>query len=243
MDIGKSVSYIFEDDGWPTKLGLGALIMFVPVLNFAAIGYEVKVVRSVMQDEPRPLPTWNDLGGLFMDGLWLALARWVFALPIGLAMCLPLTFFPLLITSQTEREMEQRLPFFFLICGVVFLVVMFLSLILGLISPAMTAQYVRQGTFGACFNLGAMLEFVRNNTAAYFTVWGVTLVAGLVLGAVIGPVGVILNFIPCVGSLAYLGLYGVGLFGVLLVTGHLEGQLLRADLARTSAAGAAPLTN
>jgi hypothetical protein len=233
MDIGRSLTFLLDDDAWPTKLGLGALIMFVPVLNFAAVGYEVRLIRNVLRDEPRPLPTWNDLGDLFMDGLWLALARLVYTLPmIGLFFCLPLAFLPLVVGAENERDVEQRLLIFFLIGGGVVLMVMVYAFVFGLISPAVTVQYVRQGGLGACFNWGAMLAFVRNNLGAYLVVWAMTLAAGFVLGAVIGPIGVVLNFVPCVGWLAYLALYGAGMFSVLLITGHLVGQLIRADAAR-----------
>ena len=38
MDIGKSFSYPFEDKEWISKLGLGAVITIVPVLNLAWSG-------------------------------------------------------------------------------------------------------------------------------------------------------------------------------------------------------------
>jgi len=52
MNIGKSFSFMFEDKQWVSKLGLGALITFIPILNFAWTGYMVGVIRNVMNNDP-----------------------------------------------------------------------------------------------------------------------------------------------------------------------------------------------
>ena len=51
MDIGKVFSYQFEDRQWITKLGLGALISLVPILNVAITGYMVGIIRNVAAHE------------------------------------------------------------------------------------------------------------------------------------------------------------------------------------------------
>ncbi len=56
MKIGEAFSFQFEDIQWPTKLGIGALISLVPILNFAVVGYEVGIVRNVAAGVQEPLP-------------------------------------------------------------------------------------------------------------------------------------------------------------------------------------------
>ena len=69
MDIGKSFSFAFEDKQWLSKLGLGAVIAMVPILNFAWSGYMVEIIRNVMKNVQEPLPNWDDIGKKFSEGL------------------------------------------------------------------------------------------------------------------------------------------------------------------------------
>src|SRR5687767_7694343 len=82
MDAAKSFSFPFEDPDWLSKLGLGALISMIPILNFAWTGYLVDIIRSVMNNDGDVLSTWDDLGKKFNEGLILFGAWIVYASPI-----------------------------------------------------------------------------------------------------------------------------------------------------------------
>ena len=82
MDIGKSFSYQFEDKQWISKLGLGAVISLVPILNFAMSGYIVDILRNVENNVAKPLPNWDDLSKKFSDGLILFAAGLIYAAPL-----------------------------------------------------------------------------------------------------------------------------------------------------------------
>lgn len=69
MDISKPFSFAFGDNQWVNKLGLGALITLIPVLNFAWTGYMVELMRNVMKDAPQLLPSRDDLSRKFNEGL------------------------------------------------------------------------------------------------------------------------------------------------------------------------------
>ena len=102
----------------------------------------------------------------------------------------------------------------------------------GLITPAITAQYARHGTFAACFRFGEMVQLVRDNLSAYLLLWIGVQVCTWVVFPVVFAVGTVANFIPCVGAFVYMLLLGAAIFAVWLVSGHLTGQLLQADAAR-----------
>ena len=91
MDIGKSFSFPFEDKEWISKLGLGIVITLVPILSFAWSGYMVGIIRNVMNNVTEPLPSWDDLGKKFTDGLILFAAGLIYALPALILLCLPLS--------------------------------------------------------------------------------------------------------------------------------------------------------
>jgi hypothetical protein len=244
MDMGKSISYLFEDEDWLSKIGIGALIMFVPILNFAGIGYEAQVIRNVARGEARPLPQWNDLGALFMDGLWLWLARFIYGLPLLFLFFCPFALIvPLIATAQNDEDMTVRLPFVFLICGGSFLLIMTYALVVGLFSPAVTALYIRRGAFAACFDFPAIARFIRDNFGDYLTAWLGALAVGLLLNVIASPVLVFVGFIPCLGQIVYFLLLGGMVMTVLLVSGHLVGQLLQADAARSGGLAAPPRLN
>ena len=75
----------------------------MPILNFAWSGYMVGIIRNVMNNVAEPLPTWDDLGKKFMDGLILFAAGFIYALPMLILFCLPLSimaFSGLLVRKQ-----------------------------------------------------------------------------------------------------------------------------------------------
>lgn len=72
MDVAKAFTYFAEDERWMGKLVIGVLVSLVSILilpGFLLSGYMVGITRNVMNGEKRPLPEWEDLGTLFMDGL------------------------------------------------------------------------------------------------------------------------------------------------------------------------------
>ena len=82
MDFNKVFSYQFEDKQWISKLGLGAVISIVPILNFAISGYIVGIIRNVIAGSAELLPNWDDLDKKFSDGLILFGVGVVYALPL-----------------------------------------------------------------------------------------------------------------------------------------------------------------
>ena len=65
MDIGKAFSYVFEDEQWISKVLIGGLLIWIPIVNFAVFGYMIKVAQNVAQGNPRPLPEWGEFGDHF----------------------------------------------------------------------------------------------------------------------------------------------------------------------------------
>jgi|SRR3990172_5033683 len=238
IDIGKAFTHLFEDVDWLTKTAIGACLSLVPVLGFTVIGYELRVIRNVSKGESRPMPTWDDFGAMFMDGLQLGLARLLLALPAIALFFVPLFalfFFPVIGSiiaegsARTSAEAERIASLAFGIgmlaatvcCGGGFLY----SLALGFVYPAMTANFTRHGAFAACFNFPEILAFIRRNGTNYLTVW----VAGLLAGVVYSTVFSVLYVIPCIGPLLALPLSLVGLFWIYMVTGHAVGQAMALD--------------
>jgi hypothetical protein len=227
MDIGKSITFVAEDEKWLEKLGIGALIAAVPILNFAWTGFMVDVMRNVAAGEARPLPGWSDLGEKFVRGLVVSIAGLIYALPAILAGCLlsVLAFVPLFAAGgQGNNDFGQEMALGS--AGVLIALGCCLGLyglLLSFIFPAVFINYSRKGTFGSCFQLGEIMRLITANLGEFVTAWVVTLAAGLLVGLALGAAGMLVGWIPCVGWViawalgavagAYLGAVYAHLFG------------------------------
>jgi hypothetical protein len=228
MDIEKSFTFPFEDREWPSKLGLGALISMVPILNFAWSGYLVGILRNVMKNDPQPLPTWDNLGNKFSEGLILFGAGLVYAFPMLVALCLPLGITAAsgsLSGSSNMQELSQRLAeaggilFFCLMC--VFLLYGFA---LSILYPAILVMFAGEGTFASCFKLREAFALIRKNAGPFFTAWALSLAASLGAGLLVGFVNMVVGFVPCIGWIIGLALsMGSGVYAT-AVYAHLFGQ-------------------
>lgn len=236
MNLSQAFSFPFSDEQWASKLGLGTLISLCPILNFASLGYELETMRRVSADDPQPLPDWDQLSRFFNDGLWLVLARLVYGLPATLlGGCLFVTFMgglgTVLSLAQTDQAAQIGLGTLAILCCSILAALWLYQLFFGLLAPAVTLQYFRQRSFGACFNFGAIWRFISHNLSGYLTLW-LSIVVFQLVGTLI-VIGVVLgvSLIPCVGafiSLLYPFLLGGLVFYTQIFSGHLLGQLLRA---------------
>jgi hypothetical protein len=226
MDIGKSITFVTEDEKWLEKLGIGALVAAVPILNFAWTGFMVDVMRNVAAGEARPLPGWSDLGEKFVRGLVVTIAGLIYALPAILVGCLlaGLSFVPLFAAGQggSDFSEEMALGSTGLLIALGCCLGLF-GLLLSFIFPAVFINYSRKGTFGSCFQLGEIIRLITANLGEFVTAWVVTVAAGFLVGLVIGAAGMLVGWIPCIGWIilwamsaiagAYLGVVYAHLFG------------------------------
>lgn len=60
---------IAEDKRWIPKVLIGGLLMFIPVVNFFALGYLSRYAGRMMESGKVELPEWDEWGRLFMGGL------------------------------------------------------------------------------------------------------------------------------------------------------------------------------
>jgi hypothetical protein len=228
VDIGKSFSFPFEDKEWLSKLGLGAVISLVPILNFAWSGYMVGIIRNVMNNVAEPLPTWDNLDKKFSDGLILFGAGIIYVLPILIALCLPLsvmTFSGFLSGNSDMQNIARTFEeaggvlFFGLLC-----VFTLYGVALSIIYPAILVIFSREGTFASCFKFREVFGLISKNATSFFTAWALSLVASLGVGLVIGIVNAIIGWIPCIGWIASILLsFGSGIY-ISTVYAHLFGQ-------------------
>lgn len=223
MDVGKSLTYITEDERWVSKVIILLIVGFfawliIPI--FFLIGYAIAITRNVRNGVEKPLPEWEDWGKLFMDGAYIFIAQFVYTLPFLIIMCLGiLASGGLGAVGANEDVMAAVMGTTGLIIGCLGLIWM---IALVFISPAIIIQYVLQNDdFGSCFRFGDVFGIARDAVADILIVMLVTMGIGLGVSVVLG----ILQIIPCIGQI--LGL----VIGLLMspyltaVSGHLYGQI------------------
>ena len=228
MNIQKALTYPFEDKQWTGKIGIGVLISIVPILNFAWLGYILELMRQVIKGNPLPMPDWNNLGKKFMDGLFLFLAGFVYALPVILLIGIPLTVMivPAILAGNSNNQSiasaiatAGSMVAMCLTC-----VFLLYALALSVLFPAIYVEYAAKGTFASCFNFKDIFVQIGKNTGVYFTAWGVYL--GVAIGASLvgGIIGGLLGWIPCLGQLIAVVVGVASGIYALLVFAHLFGQ-------------------
>jgi len=223
MDFGRAFTFVREDERWTTKIGIGAAIMFLSFLLFGIptillIGYQLAVMRRVMEGKDLPLPEWDDWGKLFMDGLYLVIAIFVYTLPLWLLFCIGFGVSILPALGAGNEDVAAALGGVAALTWVVMMCLFFILAIgLALVVPGIYIQYIRTNEFASLFRIGEVFGIVRNNIGDIL----LTIVAVIGANLVIQMVSSILSWtciIPIIIALA-------GPVWINISMGHLYGQI------------------
>ncbi len=229
MDIGKAFTYIAEDDNWVSKLGVGALLSMVPIVNFAAFGYQVQIARNVREGVERPLPTWDDFGSYLLDGLRFMAVIFILMLPMLLlygliiAVTIGLAFAS---ESGTFDASDPASGVFLMIMSLSTICIMPYTLIIWVAYPMFFIQLARRGSVKACFDLREMWSLVKAQPANYLVVLAVMFGLSMVISMLLTPVFLAAVFIPCIGFIITMIASGAMTILVGAVSGHLVGQFI-----------------
>src|SRR5262249_30779361 len=130
-------------------------------------GYWLRVIARVGRGETRPLPDWDDLGGLFMDGL-KAIGLYLVCL---LALLLPLGGLrraPGLVAGGLSKGSEGAAAS---VAGLgvlgLYCAFFLMMLILLVYLPAVFVRLALSGRFGVGFEFGENLAFIKRNLGNY----------------------------------------------------------------------------
>jgi hypothetical protein len=220
VDIGKAYLFVKDEEGWIGKIAIGAIIMlfsFLIIPIFLLVGYQIAVARNVLNGEEHPMPAWDDWGQLFMDGIVVSIAQFIYALPVVLlSLCSWLVFLVPAVGAGNDLEAllasGATIGFLAAMC-----VIILLSLALAFLVPALYVQYVRTGDFGSMFRFGEVFELARQNLADILLTILANIGAGLVLGVLI----TIASITICGGII----LSFAGPVWLMVATAHLYGQI------------------
>jgi MFS family permease len=224
MDYGKAFSYIFNDKNWIGVIliggGLGLLGLFlvwtliVPLLVGALFyGYMMQLIRDVRYNPDAHLPEWTDWGKKLADGFKLIIVQFIWGLPI-LLLSMPILFFVVLLMIYPDSTVLSVLTA--LTSFVMSILILVYGILLIFLLPAVTVNLAVQEDFSAGLDVSTIFHIVKSHFLDILLI--VILLA--IVGFAANWVGTLIFFIGVV----FTG------FWVMLVKGHLYGQLARLAL-------------
>jgi Protein of unknown function (DUF4013) len=201
IDFAKCFTFAVEDPDWIKKMlfgGLFSLLCMLIVGIFFVAGYWVRFFRRVVAGDARPLPEWDDFGGIFNDGLkvvgvyftyvagmvvvFLALGCAVGLLGAGIGS----------LSRSSEGAGSAAAALGGLGMAAAYGIIMVLAFALAIFMPAVMVRVILKDSFGEAFAFREHLAFIKANVANYGLSLVVYLVANFAsqFGALLCCVGV-----------------------------------------------------
>ncbi len=227
IDIGRAIQHPFQDQNWLTKLGIGALVNAIPILNFAGYGYMLEHLRNTEKGLDVPMPEWGDsFGDKFVEGLKYIVVIFIYSLPIILLSCV----FTVLagglaaVTDGNSNASDAAGAGIGVLSLALTCLVFLYALGLTVLLPAITMMYARTRNIAACLRVGEVFGFVRKNTGDYLIIFLVLIGVNLALSAIAGVLAV-----TVIGLCLAIPLTIVSLPYFNVLAGHLCGQYVRGE--------------
>jgi hypothetical protein len=172
IDFARTFTFVGEDPDWLKKLLIGgafglacAVLVGIPFV----LGYFSRTLRNVATGASPALPEWDDLGGLFEEGLRLTAVYFVHVLGMivvlgaaGAALVLPM-----LAASSASKPSDALAALGALGIAALYAVILALSLVVAVYLPAALLRSALRGSVGDAFAWRENLAFIKANLANY----------------------------------------------------------------------------
>ncbi len=176
IDFAQCLRFVIKDPEWIKKVLIGGLFTLLSCLivgAFFVAGYWARLVKRVAAGEARPLPDWDDLGGIFGDGLRIVGLYFIYTLGAGLIVGIPAGAGVLLLISAgaAAGRSEDAGGAVAALGGLgltgLYALFLILMLALSLYLPAAFVRVILKDDFGAGFAFRETLAFIRANLGNY----------------------------------------------------------------------------
>jgi hypothetical protein len=191
LDFGRALAFVFQDPNWVSKILMGSLFTILSVFLVGGIfiaGYAMRLIRRAARGEPYPLPEWDDLGGMFMEGLTAIGAYLAHLVPVVVAI---LVFvLPDALLGNRNGEPSPAAAILVIPLGLIGAVLV-IALLFYL--PSAFTRLALEGRFGAAFDFQSNWDFIKRNLSNYLLAIVVLLVANFIsqFGILLFCIGII----------------------------------------------------
>jgi hypothetical protein len=211
MDISRSFSYPTEDQDWLTKVALGGLLSWIPIVGqFYLYGYALETLQNIIAGREVPLPeVVEDFGGKLLKGLMIAVINFIYALPliviIGGAQAA--NFAPLMAENASEEAFTAITTVLTIVSVCFGCLALIYGILMSLVIPFAWSKYAESEQFSDAFKLGEIWELLKNNIGPAFIVTVISGLAGfiaLLAGSLLCGVGLIVTMFYAQLIIAFL---------------------------------------
>jgi hypothetical protein len=185
LDFGRSFTFTTEDPDWLKKVLIGgaftlacSALVGVPFV----LGYVARVLRRAAAGAPAPLPEWDDLGGIFREGLRqtaVYLVHMLGVMAVGM-LCFGVMLLPVLLSGGRRDPMDALGPAGALLLMALYALILIVALATAVYLPAAMVRAALADSVAAGLEWRHNLEFIRANLANYALALVSYLVAGFV---------------------------------------------------------------
>ncbi|NLV74949.1 MAG: DUF4013 domain-containing protein [Chloroflexi bacterium] len=193
-NVKEVLAFPFKDPRWLTKFLIALLVMLagfiVPILpGFLLVGYAARITRRITNgDGVAALPEWDNWGDMFMDGLRLSVARFIYSLPVILLLIVSMGFIfvpTMMMGAMDDPNFDGGAAMFMMLSYFVSIGIMvFLGSLLELFVAPMSAHVVASRKLGAAFEFKTWWSILKANLAGFVLVFVIVLGIGQIAGLI-----------------------------------------------------------
>lgn len=165
LDLGRCFAFFFRDPDWVRKLLIGSLFTVLAVFlvgSFFLAGYMIRLIRGAAGGETHPLPEWDDLSGIFMDGLYAIAAYLMYLLPV-----IVLSIVLAVVVGAANFGEGEPSPLVALVAVVWWMIVALIMLAILVFVPAAMVRLALKGTIRSAFDFEKIFDFIKRNIGNY----------------------------------------------------------------------------
>ena len=210
MNFGLAFSYIFEDTDWIKKVGIAAAVMLIPLVGPIILGgWGLEITRRIINDDPTPLPGWEDFSGYISKGFQVFVVGLAYFLPLILVVVCGQTaaIVPAAMVGENNPDVAGGLITVIMLCISCFAIIF--GLAAAVLMPAAIGNLAATGELGAAFRFNEIFGLVRAAIGPYILS---VLLVGLA-ASLLSPVGALLCGIGTLITSAYISAVSSHLYG------------------------------
>lgn len=163
LDFVRAFTFIFKDPEWVRKTLIGGLFVALSIVLvglWIVMGYGARLARNVIAGRDVPLPEWDDIGGMLVEGLKLFLVSLAYVSPMILV-------YAAVMAAAVASGSSDAAQVMGVLSGCVMVAVIPLAIILLLLLPVALISVAVTGSMGAAFDLPEIFRFIRHNFVNY----------------------------------------------------------------------------